>query len=300
MTGRTSPARTPRELDRAVTGGIGDSPLRPGGTLEVSGEHASSFDLWAEGMLGGAALRSSRPCAGVTSIGMGPAVQQPGVHAVLTLQGVPGENVHGQGFSGTPVLAEDVVRHQGEPAAVVAGGHPERARRAVAGIVVGPEVLEPVTDPERAAHDDTLPGLHPGGDVVRHQPVTKGDPGAGADVVVSRHGGDRGQGRQDPQPVVRRLPDPDGPGHAADDGARDREDRPRRAVRRARGRRTAHRLRHPGRRERRPQRAGSEPHPHPGHAGAALRRPAATASPARRPPVPTPLHPLHPSTKEQP
>ncbi|MGW0878050.1 hypothetical protein [Streptomyces sp. NPDC002671] len=49
------------------------------------------------------------------------------------------------------------------------------ARRAPAKIVVGYEVFEPITDPERAAHDDTLPKLHPGGNVVRYQPVIKGD-----------------------------------------------------------------------------------------------------------------------------
>ena len=32
-----------------VTGAIGDSPLRPDGTLKVKGEFAYSSDLWARG-----------------------------------------------------------------------------------------------------------------------------------------------------------------------------------------------------------------------------------------------------------
>ena len=47
------------------------------------------------------------------------------------------------------MLAEDVVRYQGEPVAVVAADHPEIARRAAARIAVDYEVLVPVTAPAR-------------------------------------------------------------------------------------------------------------------------------------------------------
>ncbi|WP_171114463.1 MULTISPECIES: xanthine dehydrogenase subunit D [Streptomyces] len=185
MANQTSPSRTPQDLDEAITGGIGDSPLRPDGTLKVRGEYAYSSDLWAEDMLWGATLRSPHPYARITSIDIGPALKHPGVYAVLTHKDIPGENIYGLKVSDTPVLAEDVVRYQGEPVALVAADHPETARRALAKIVVDFEVLEPITDPERAAHDDTLPKLHPGGNVVRYQPIVKGDPEARADVVVS-------------------------------------------------------------------------------------------------------------------
>ncbi|MCK2145080.1 MULTISPECIES: xanthine dehydrogenase subunit D [Streptomyces] len=181
----TSPARTSQRLDEAVTGGIGDSPLRPDSTLKVTGEYAYSSDLWAEDMLWGSTLRSPHPYARISSLDISEALKQPGVHAVLTHQDVPGENVYGLKVSDTPVLAEDIVRYQGEPVALVAADHPETARRALAKIVVEYEVLEPVTDPERAAHDDTLPKLHPEGNIVRYQPVVKGDPEAEAEVVVS-------------------------------------------------------------------------------------------------------------------
>jgi xanthine dehydrogenase D subunit len=185
VTTPTSPARTPQALNEAISGGIGDSPLRPDGTLKVSGEYAYSSDLWAEDMLWGATLRSPHPYARINSIDIGPALKHPGVYAILTHKDVPGENVYGLKVSDTPVLAEDVVRYQGEPVALVAADHPETARRALAKIVVDYDVLEPITDPEQAAHDTTLPKLHPDGNVVRYQPIVKGDPDATADVVVS-------------------------------------------------------------------------------------------------------------------
>ncbi|MFP3987763.1 xanthine dehydrogenase subunit D [Streptomyces sp. E11-3] len=188
MTNQPSPARTPQDLNESITGGIGDSPLRPDGTLKVNGEFAYSSDLWAEDMLWGGTLRSPHPYARINSIDITEAVKHPGVYAVLTHEDVPGENVYGLKVADTPALASDIVRYKGEPVALVAADHPETARRALAKIVVDYDVLEPITDPERAAHDDTLPKLHPehpGGNVVRYQPIISGDPEATADVVVS-------------------------------------------------------------------------------------------------------------------
>ncbi|MBT2528319.1 molybdopterin-dependent oxidoreductase [Streptomyces sp. ISL-99] len=188
MTNQSSPARTPQDLNESITGGIGDSPLRPDGTLKVRGEFAYSSDLWAEDMLWGGTLRSPHPYARISSIDITEAVKHPGVYAVLTHQDVPGENIYGLKVADTPALAADIVRYKGEPVALVAADHPETARRALAKIVVDYEVLEPITDPELAAHDDTLPKLHPehpGGNVVRYQPIIQGNPEAKADVVVS-------------------------------------------------------------------------------------------------------------------
>ena len=73
---------------------------------------------------------------------------------------------------------------QGEPVALVAADHPEVARRAAGKIVVDYEVLQPVTDPE-AALDPGATALHPGGNLVRHLKIRKGDPAPPADVVVT-------------------------------------------------------------------------------------------------------------------
>ncbi|MFI6027204.1 xanthine dehydrogenase subunit D [Amycolatopsis magusensis] len=180
-----NPARSPQTLDDTITGGIGESPLRPDGVLKVRGEFAYSSDLWHEDMLWGATLRSPHPHALITGIDTSAALAVPGVHAVLTHEDVPGENVYGLKYQDTPALAADRVRYQGEPVAILAADHPEIARQALKKIQVGYEVLEPITDPERAAHDHTLPHLHPGGNLVRYQRIVRGDPDAEAEVVVS-------------------------------------------------------------------------------------------------------------------
>ena len=56
------------------------------------------------------------------------------------------------------MLANERVRYEGEPVALVAAEHPEQARRAAEAIVVEYEPLEPVVDPERATEQ---PPLHP-------------------------------------------------------------------------------------------------------------------------------------------
>jgi CO/xanthine dehydrogenase Mo-binding subunit len=148
--------------------------LRPDGTLKVTGEFAYSSDLWLDGMLWGATLRSPHPSAWIRSVDVGPALAMPGVFAVLTHEDVPGEKFYGLEHKDQPVLAIDQVRYQGEAVALVAADHPETARRAAAAIVVDYEVREAVVDARRAAFDPACPPVHPHGNLVRHQPVRVG------------------------------------------------------------------------------------------------------------------------------
>jgi xanthine dehydrogenase D subunit len=178
---------TQQPLVTTVTGGVGESPLRPDGAQKTRGEFAYSSDLWADDMLWGATLRSPHPYARITGIDITEALTLPGVHAVLTHEDVPGENAYGLEHADQPVLAVDVVRYQGEPVAVVAADHPETARRAAARIQVGYEVLTPVTDAEAAMRADA-PLLHPEhvtGNVVRYTPIRFGEEHPVADVVVT-------------------------------------------------------------------------------------------------------------------
>ncbi|MEV5827865.1 xanthine dehydrogenase subunit D [Spirillospora sp. NPDC052242] len=181
--------KSPGKVEAPGIGGVGDSPPRPDGTLKVTGEFAYASDLWTDGMLWGATLRSPHPRALVRSIDVGPALAVPGVHAVLTHEDVPGKKVYGEdGTEDQPVLAFDEVRHQGEPVAIVAADHPETARRALARIAVDYAVLEPVTDPRAVIADPDGLRVQPLGGVVRHQPVRVGDVDAAraeAAVVVS-------------------------------------------------------------------------------------------------------------------
>jgi xanthine dehydrogenase D subunit len=170
-----------------TSGGIGTSPQRPDGALKARGEFAYSSDLWHEDMIWGATLRSPHPYARIRRVDITEALRLPGVYAVLTHSDVPGTNLYGLEHQDQPVLAVDMVRYQGEPVALVGADHPETARRALARITVEYEVLTPLTDARAAAHGEG-PDLHPGGNVVRHVPIRRGDMAAGealADVVVA-------------------------------------------------------------------------------------------------------------------
>ena len=83
MSAPAPPTRQPFAPSAPVTGGIGESPRRPDGTLKVKGEFAYSSDLWAEGMLWGATVRSPHPRARLRSIDIAEALAMTGVMAVL-------------------------------------------------------------------------------------------------------------------------------------------------------------------------------------------------------------------------
>jgi CO/xanthine dehydrogenase Mo-binding subunit len=169
----------------ATPGRVGDSPLRPDGTLKVTGEFAYASDLWHDDMVWGSTLRSPHPHARIRSIDIGEALKTAGVTAILTADDVPGENAVGLEHADQPVLAGGVVRYQGEPVALVAADHPETARRAAAKIVVDYEVLPALTDPRKALDDDA-PQVNPHGDnLVRHLRLRRGEADLTAPVVVS-------------------------------------------------------------------------------------------------------------------
>jgi xanthine dehydrogenase D subunit len=184
MTHPASFATGTRTRTASRGGQVGDSPARPDGRQKVTGEFAYSSDLWLDGMLWGATLRSPHPRALLTHLDIAAALALPGVAAVLTHEDVPGLKTYGLEHKDQPVLAIDQVRYQGESVAVVAADHPETARRAIARITAGYRVLPPLTD-ARAALAPDAPPLHEGGNLVRRVQIRKGDAEPRADVIVT-------------------------------------------------------------------------------------------------------------------
>ncbi|MEV0412620.1 xanthine dehydrogenase subunit D [Streptomyces sp. NPDC050448] len=198
-----SPIRTPGSLTQrpqptaGARGGVGESVLRPDGTLKVTGEFAYASDLWHEDMLWGHTLRAPHAHALVTRLDVTEALKVPGVHTVMTYDDLPAAKRYGLEFVDQPVLCDGRVRFHGEPIALVAADHPETARRAAARIEVAYEVLTPLTDEASATAPDAVL-LHPDRDdrhaphtphpnIVHRQPVKRGDVAAArarADVVV--------------------------------------------------------------------------------------------------------------------
>jgi CO/xanthine dehydrogenase Mo-binding subunit len=188
--------------------GLGASVPLADALGKTQGTFPYAADLWAEGLLWAAILRSPHPHARILKVDTSPALALPGVHSVITAKDVPGDAFQGRHVHDRPVFAADLVRHHGEPIAAVAADHPDTARLAAAAVVVEYEVLEPVTDPAKAFD---APAIHPEGNVVRHIPLRFGDPNVVGDVIVE---GLYRIGRQDPAPIGAEaglaVPRPDG------------------------------------------------------------------------------------------
>lgn len=115
--------RIPTSLTQGsqTAGGIGESKLRPDGTLKVTGEFAYSSDLWHEDMVWGHTLRSPYAHAEIVAVDTSAALAQAGVYAVLTYDDLPAaQKNYGLEIADTPALAAGRVRHHGEPVALVA------------------------------------------------------------------------------------------------------------------------------------------------------------------------------------
>src|SRR5918999_395896 len=181
---QTAPTRERPRAPVSTPGRVGEHTTRSDGVPKVKGEFEYSSDLWMDGMLWGATLRSPHPHAEIWSIETSEAEAMAGVRAVLTYEDVPGRKVCGMEIPDQPVLAWEHIRYQGEPVAIVAADHPETARRALEKIAVEYEVLEPVTDAEEAISEEA-PKLHLSGNLLRHIHTVHGDvETAKADVVV--------------------------------------------------------------------------------------------------------------------
>ena len=182
-----TPAQTTPTRERtpvSTPGRVGETTIRSDGVPKVRGEFDYSSDLWMDGMLWGATLRSPHPHANVWSIDTSEAEAMEGVRAVLTHEDVPGRKVYGMEIPDQPVLAWERVRYQGEAVAIVAADHPETARRALEKIAMEYEVLDPLTDAEEAMKEEA-PKLHLSGNLLRHIHTVHGDvESAKADVVV--------------------------------------------------------------------------------------------------------------------
>jgi xanthine dehydrogenase D subunit len=187
---------------KRVRGAVGESPPRVDGIPKVTGNFAYASDLYADGMLWVATLRSPHARARITKLDTGPAYAVAGVVAVLTAEDVPGRKGFGMHVPDQPVLAGEEVNYWGEPIALVVASDLPTAKLGVGAIEIEYEVLEPLTDMEEADAQDSQ---------FRRVKVRRGDRDVAGSVTVE---GFYAVGQQDQAPLGTEagLAIPDGEG----------------------------------------------------------------------------------------
>ena len=174
---------------------IGENAIRPDGIPKVKGEFVFSNDLRHPDMIWGGTLRSPHPSARIVSINTIPALKMAGVHAVLTSEDLNGMPLYGLEHPDQPVLADGIVRYQGEPVAIVAADHPENVRLALEAIDVEYELIEPLSDSKLAQENEAI---HPDGNLFREINLSYGNSQEDGEITVE---GTYEVGMQDQAPL---------------------------------------------------------------------------------------------------
>jgi CO/xanthine dehydrogenase Mo-binding subunit/aerobic-type carbon monoxide dehydrogenase small subunit (CoxS/CutS family) len=169
---------------------IGGTQPRPDARQKVTGEAVFTDDLAFAGMLHGRALRAGVPHAILRRLDVSRAREMLGVRAVLLAEDIPGERNHGLVVRDWPVLVGigERVRTVGDAVALVAAETREAATRALEAIETEYQALPVVSDPVLARAADA-PQVQPGGNLLKHIKVRKGDVEQGlrqAEVVLDR------------------------------------------------------------------------------------------------------------------
>jgi len=143
-------------------------------------------DIAVDGMVHGALRFSDHPRAVVKHIDVTRAEALEGVIRVVLAESVPGERDVGAIVYDWPVLVAqgETTRCVGDVLAAVVATTRVIARRAASLIEVDYEVLEPVTDPERALEPEA-PKVHPGGNLLKTYRIDRGD--ADQALATSEH-----------------------------------------------------------------------------------------------------------------
>ncbi|MEA3468695.1 MAG: 2Fe-2S iron-sulfur cluster-binding protein, partial [Thermodesulfobacteriota bacterium] len=155
--------------------GIGVSSPKFKAVERAIGRKPFIDDLRFDGMLHGALKFSDHPRAGIVSIDVGEAEQQPGVKRVLLPADIPGQRNSGLIVEDWPLMIEqgETTRYIGDVLASVVAETEAQARAAVEFIHVEYEVLEPLTDMLKAL--DSPIKIHESGNLLGEKIIKRGD-----------------------------------------------------------------------------------------------------------------------------
>jgi carbon-monoxide dehydrogenase large subunit len=163
---------TDADSDEREQVGVGDDVERVEDRRLLTGEATYTDDLEVPGAGHAAFLRSQYASAGI-DVDTAAAEAMDGVRAVVTAERmadsalptpsrmpiIPGPGIETAEHLNRPIIADDVVRHQGEPIAVVVAEDRYAARDAVAAIEVEYDRQDAVVDPREALAEDA-PAVH--------------------------------------------------------------------------------------------------------------------------------------------
>jgi selenium-dependent xanthine dehydrogenase len=142
----------------------------------VLGQSPYVADMKFEGMLYGALKFSDHPRAKVLSIDTSEAQNHPGVLKVFTAKDIPGSRNTGLIIPDWPLMIDESeeTRYVGDVLAGIAAKTEAIAREAVKLIKVEYEILEPLSDPEKALNDSS-PKIHQKGNLLSETKIKRGD-----------------------------------------------------------------------------------------------------------------------------
>jgi len=165
-----------KPIAQPVDHGVGSASPRYRGHDQVLGAKDFVADMSVDGMLHGALVLSRHPRARVLSIDTNRAETARGVVRVITADHIPGSRRHGLIVKDWPLLAAvgEETRYIGDVLAVVVADTQYHARRAASEVAVEVEILDPVTDPERALGPDS-PQIHDNGNLLEVCAFSRGD-----------------------------------------------------------------------------------------------------------------------------
>lgn len=153
---------------------------------KVTGLETYAVDHYPENLLWAGVKRAGIPHGRIRGIDTSTAEALPGVVGVLTAKEVPGTNRQGIVHKDQPVLADEKVRHRGDPVALVLAETREVLREALRLVHVDLEPLPAVFNPEAALQPEA-PLLHERGNLLLQATIKSGGGAealAACDVVV--------------------------------------------------------------------------------------------------------------------
>lgn len=169
---------------------VGSSHVRPDALQKVTGRALYTDDLQFTGMLHARVKRAGIPHGLLVRLDVEKARQLPGVAAVLTAADIPGERNHGLVIPDWPTMIGigERVRTVGDAVAIVAAETREIATQALELIEAEYQPLPVISDPVQAWQPG-VPELHPGGNLLKHIKVRKGNVEQGfaeAEVILEQ------------------------------------------------------------------------------------------------------------------